>query len=205
MLTRTIALGGATLVAAFLIAPSSARAETWELDQTHTQIGFSVKHLMVTNVRGHFKKFDGKIELDEKDPTKSTVVVNVDTRSIDTNEEKRDAHLRAPDFFDADKFPAMTFKSTKVQKVGKDKYKVIGDLTIRGTTKPVVLLVEGPTKPLKDPWGGTRSGLTATGTINRKDFGLTYNTVLEAGGVAVGEDVKLQIEAELIKKPNTPS
>jgi polyisoprenoid-binding protein YceI len=198
-----MALAGATL--ALLMAPTAARADTWELDQTHTQIGFSVKHLMVTNVRGHFKKFDGKIELDEKDPTKSTVVVNIDTRSIDTNEEKRDAHLRNADFFDSDKFPAMTFKSTKVQKLGKNKYKVIGDLTIRGTTKPVVLTVEGPTKPLKDPWGGTRSGLTATGTINRKDFGLTWNTVLEAGGVAVGEEVKLQIEAELIQKPNTQS
>jgi polyisoprenoid-binding protein YceI len=196
-----LSITGAAALALTVAAPSIARADTWDIDQSHSHVAFSIKHMMVSNVKGSFEKFAGTVELDEKDPTKSTVAVEIDTASIRTADEKRDAHLKSADFFDSEKYPKMTFKSTKVQKLGKDKLKVTGDLTIKDVTKPVVLTVEGPAKPVKDPWGGTRSALTATGAIKRKDFNLTWNKALETGGVVVGDDVKLELEVELLKKP----
>lgn len=189
----------AALGLALLSVPAAASATTWEVDASHSRLGFSVRHLMVTNTRGHFKKWTGVIEIDDKDPTKSKVAIDVDVASIDTDDEKRDEHLRAPDFFDAAKFPKMTFKSTKIVKGGKG-YKVTGDLTIKDVTKSVVLEIEGPAKAVKDPWGNEKSGAAVTGVINREDFGLKWNAPLETGGVAVGKDVKLEIEVELLKK-----
>jgi polyisoprenoid-binding protein YceI len=196
---RTFQLG--SILALGLVAlPKIAGATTWELDPSHTHVGFNIKHLMISDVHGDFKKFSGTIEMDDKDPSKSVVDVSIDIDSVSTGDEKRDAHLKSPDFFDSAKFPKMTFKSTKVTKAGKDKYKVIGDLTIRDVTKPCELTVTGPAKPVKDPWGGTRTAANAVGKIKRKDFGITWNKSLDGGGVVVGEEVNLEIAAELMQK-----
>ncbi|MEI6305613.1 MAG: YceI family protein [Deltaproteobacteria bacterium] len=191
-----------TTVAAFiaLALPTFALATSWSIDSDHSNVGFKVRHLMVSNVKGSFDKFTGTINIDDKDITKSKVEVNIDTNSVNTNVQKRDDHLRGADFFDVAKFPAMTFVSKKVAKAGKDKLKVTGDLTLHGVTKEVVLDVEGPSGEIKDPRGNIRKGATATAKINRKEFGLTYNSVLETGGVAVGEEVTITLEIEMIKK-----
>lgn len=192
---RALTLSGILSVA--IATPAVAQASTWTLDKAHSEVGFSVKHLMVSNVRGRFTKFDGKIELNEKDVTKSVVNVDIDVGSIDTGNEKRDNHLRSADFFNAAKFPTMSFKSTKVEKAGANKLKVRGNLTLHGVTKPVVLEVEGPTGEITDPWGNKKRGASASTTISRKDFGLKWNKVTEAGGVVVGDDVKITLEIEL--------
>jgi polyisoprenoid-binding protein YceI len=186
-----------TIVA--LSLPVLAGAATWNIDSDHSDIGFKVRHLMVSNVKGSFEKKSGVVTIDEKDITKSKVSVSIDTASVNTNVAKRDDHLRGPDFFDVAKFPTMTFVSKKVAKAGKGKLKVTGDLTLHGITKEVVLDVDGLTKESKDPWGNTKSGTVASTKINRKDFGLVYNAVLETGGVAVGEEVAITLEIELIK------
>jgi len=183
-----------------LSLPAFAFATTWTIDPDHSNVGFKVRHLMVSNVKGSFEKQTGTVEIDDKDITKSKVEVSIDTNSINTNVAKRDEHLRSADFFDVAKYPAMTFVSKKVAKAGKDKLKVTGDLTLHGITKTVVLDVEGPSKESKDPWGNFRKGATATTKINRKDFGLVYNAALETGGVAVGEEVTITLEIEMIKK-----
>jgi polyisoprenoid-binding protein YceI len=183
-----------------LAAPAAALAEatTWNLDAAHLHPSFSVRHLVISNVRGEFTKSTGVVTLDEKDLTKSSVQATIEAASVDTGVGDRDKHLRSPDFFDVEKFPTITFKSTKVEKAGKDKLKVTGDLTIKGVTKPVVLAVEGPTGEIKDPWGNTRRGFSASTKINRKDFGLTWSKTIEAGPV-VGDEVKIELEGELIK------
>jgi polyisoprenoid-binding protein YceI len=186
-----------TIVA--LSLPVLASAATWNIDPDHSSVGFKVRHLMVSNVRGSFDKHTGVVDINEKDITKSKVQVTIDTASINTNVQKRDEHLRSPDFFDVAKYPTMTFVSKKVAKDGKGKLKVTGDLTLHGITKEVVLNVEGPTKESKDPWGNIRSGATASTKINRKDFGLVWNAALETGGVAVGEEVAINLEIEMIK------
>jgi polyisoprenoid-binding protein YceI len=188
----------ATMIA--LSVPAMALASTWNLDPDHSNVGFKVRHLMVSNVKGNFDKFSGTINIDDKDITKSTVQVSIDTSSINTNVQKRDEHLKSPDFFDVAKYPTMTFVSKKVAKAGKDKLKVTGYLTLHGVTKEVVLEVEGPSADSKDPWGNIRKGATATAKINRKDFGLVWNKALETGGVAVGEEVTIVLEAEMIRK-----
>ena len=185
--------------AAWLLFAQPALASNWDLDASHSQVGFSVRHMMVSNTRGKFSKVTGTLALDDKDITKSVVNVDIETASIDTDDQKRDDHLRNEDFFDVKKFPKMTFKSKKVEKSG-DKLLVTGDLTIKGTTKPVVLTVESFTPEVKDPWGGVRKGATATAKINRKDFGLTWNKALEAGGLAVGEEISIQLDLEFVKK-----
>jgi polyisoprenoid-binding protein YceI len=182
-----------TLVA----AASSASAGTWQVDPAHSAAQFSVKHLMVSTVRGQFQKMSGTVDLDESDMTKSKIHLTIDPSSIDTREPKRDAHLKSPDFFDVEKFPTMTFESTAVTKSGDGTYDVTGDLTMHGITHPVTLKVDGPTDAIKNPWGKSVRGVTATGTIQRKDWGLTWNKALEAGGMLVGDDVKLTIDAEL--------
>jgi polyisoprenoid-binding protein YceI len=183
-----------------LALPTFAFASTWTIDQDHSNIGFKVKHLMISNVKGNFDKHSGTVEINDKDITKSKVEVSIDTNSINTNVQKRDEHLRSADFFDVTKYPAMTFVSKKVAKAGKDKLKVTGDLTLHGITKEVVLDVEGPTKESKDPWGNIRKGATATTKINRKDFGLAWNKALETGGVVVGDEILITLEIEMIKK-----
>lgn len=183
-----------------LSIPALTLASTWIIDPEHSDVGFKVRHLMVSNVKGNFGKHTGTVEINDHDITKSKVVVSIDTNSINTNVPKRDEHLRSADFFDVAKFPTMTFVSTKVVKTGKDKLKVTGDLTLHGVTKKVLLDIEGLSTESKDPWGNIRRGATATTKINRKDFGLVWNKVLETGGIAVGEEVTITLEIEMIKK-----
>ncbi len=193
------------LAVSFLVlSPALAQASTWEIDPAHSTVEFSVRHMMVTTVKGQFQKVKGAVELDEKDPTKSSVEVSVETASIDTREAKRDAHLKSPDFFDAAKFPAITFKSTKIEKAGKGRLKLTGDLTMHGVTKPVVLTVDGPSASIKDPLGRTVRGVMATGKLDRKDWGMTWNKALDTGGMVVSDEVKLEINAELAEKAATP-
>jgi polyisoprenoid-binding protein YceI len=189
------------LAASFLLlSPALARASTWDIDPAHSTVEFSVRHMMVTTVKGQFQQVKGTVELDDKDATKSTVEVSIETASIDTREAKRDAHLKSPDFFDAAKFPALTFKSTKIEKAAKSKFKVTGDLTMHGVTKTVVLTVEGPSAAIKDPYGRTVRGVMATGKLDRKDWGMTWNKALDAGGMVVSDEVKLEINAELAER-----
>jgi polyisoprenoid-binding protein YceI len=154
---------------------------------------------MVSKVHGRFQKWGGSLVLDEEDITKSRVDVTIDAASVDTKEEKRDAHLRSADFFDADKFPQLTFKSTAVKKVSDEEIEVTGDLTIRGETKPITLKVE-TNGQVKDPWGGTRTGFSAKASISRKEFGLHWNALLETGGVVVGDKIEITLEIEAVKK-----
>jgi polyisoprenoid-binding protein YceI len=186
--------------AALLFAiPATGFASTWNIDADHSNIGFKVRHLMVSNVKGSFGKVQGVVVVDDKDITKSRVSATIDTTSIDTGVAKRDAHLRSADFLEVEKFPTMTFVSTKVARDGADKLKVTGDLTLHGVTRSVVLDVEGPSGEIKDPMGNIRRGASASTKINRKDFGLNWNKAIEAGGVAVGDEVAISIEVELIK------
>jgi polyisoprenoid-binding protein YceI len=184
-----------SLALAVAVLPTlTLAADAWKIDGSHTQAGFSVKHFMISTVRGDFDKTEGKVMLDEADITKSTVEATIDMASVSTRDEKRDAHLKNADFFDVAKFPKMTFKSTKVEKAGEG-LKVTGDLTMKGVTKPVVLDVVGPTKEIKDPWGNTRRGLSATTKLNRKDFGVSYGP-----DAVVSDSVTVTIEAELVKE-----
>ncbi len=192
---RNLAL--TAIAAAALTAPANVAASEWTVDQAHSEMGFKVKHMMVSNVRGRFTSFEGKLKLDDKDIRRSSVEVVIDVGSIDTGNAKRDGHLKSPDFFDAESHPKMTFKSTKVRRAGDGKLKVTGNLTIRGTTKQVVLEVEGPTGVVVDPWGQKKRGVSATTKISRKAFGLTWNKVTEAGGVVVGDEVTITLEIEL--------
>jgi polyisoprenoid-binding protein YceI len=193
--SKVLALAAMSLLA----IPATASAATWDIDPAHSTIEFSVKHMMVSTVKGLFEKVKGTIELDEKDVTKSTVEVTIDLTSVNTHEPKRDGHLKSPDFFDVAKYPTATFKSTKVQKAGK-KLKVTGDLTLHGVTKPVVLDVEGPSAASKTPFGTTVRGVHATGKVDRKDFEIGWNKVLDNGGVLVGNEVTLEFNAELTEK-----
>lgn len=195
---KKIILSISTIIA--LALPAFAFASTWTIDPDHSNIGFKVKHLMVSNVKGSFDKHTGTIEINDKDITKSKVEVSIDTNSINTNVQKRDEHLRSADFFDVAKYPTMTFVSKKVAKAGKDRLKVTGDLTLHGVTRQVVLDVDPLSKESKDPWGNIRRGTTATTKIDRKDFGLTWNKALETGGVLVGEEITINLEIEMIKK-----
>jgi len=174
-------------------------ATTWDFDLSHSSVNFHVRHLMVSKVHGTFHKWGGSLVLDDQDITKSKVDVTIEATSIDTKEEKRDGHLRSADFFDVEKFPQLTFKSTAVKKVSDEELEVTGDLTIRGETKSVVLKVENNGQ-VKDPWGGTRTGFSAKTSVSRKEFGLHWNAVLEAGGVVVGDKIEINLEIEAIKK-----
>jgi polyisoprenoid-binding protein YceI len=194
----------ATTVSLFVLSPALALASTWDIDPVHSTVEFSVRHMMVTTVKGHFSKIKGSVDLDEKDATKSSVDVIVETGSIDTHEQKRDAHLKSADFFDAAKFPAISFKSTKVEKAGKGKLKVTGDLTMHGVTKPLVLTVEGPSAAINDPYGRTVRGVMATGKLDRKDWGMTWNKALDSGGMVVSDEIKVEINAELAERAATP-
>lgn len=190
-----------SLLAVIAVAlPGSAFAADYVIDPSHTSVGFTVRHLMVTKVRGSFEKVSGTVKYDPNEPEKIVIDATIDAASINTREAKRDEHLRSPDFFDVAKHPTLTFKSKKAKVLGKGKLEVIGDLTIRGVTKEVTLQVEGLDQEIKDPWGNVRRGATATTRINRKDFGLAWNQVLETGGVMVGEDVDIQIDVQLIRQ-----
>jgi polyisoprenoid-binding protein YceI len=188
----------ATLVA-ILAVPSPAAVTTWQIDPAHTAAGFSVKHMMISTVRGQFKGVTGTVNWDDQDISKSSVDVTIDANTVDTGEPKRDADLKSANFFDVAHYPTITFKSVKIEKISAAKMKVTGDLTIRGITKPAVLDVEGPSGAIKDPYGNTRVALNATTTINRMDYGVKWNAKLD-GGVVVGDDVNINIDLEMIKK-----
>ena len=172
---------------------------TWNIDPVHTVAEFKVRHMMITNVKGHFTGVTGVLTLDEQDITKSHVEASIDAASINTREADRDTHLKSADFLDVEKFPKLTFTSTRVTRAGEGELQVEGDLTIHGVTRNVAFTVEGPTQPGKDPWGNTRIGFTATTKINRKDFGLTWNTTLETGGILVGDEVTITFDVQAIK------
>jgi polyisoprenoid-binding protein YceI len=188
------------IAAMALFVPQLGSAAVWSIDPEHSTVQFKVRHLMVSNVKGNFEKFSGSVDIDEKDITRSRVQVTIDAASIDTRVVKRDEHLRSADFLDAARFPTLSFISKRVERAGADRLKVAGVLTIRGVSRDVVLDVEGPSGAVKDPWGNTKSGASASTTINRKDFGLTWNKALETGGVVVGDEVLINIEVELQRK-----
>jgi polyisoprenoid-binding protein YceI len=172
---------------------------TWNIDPAHATAEFKVKHMMISNVKGHFGKISGKLLLDEEKVTNSRVEAVIDATSLETRELQRDAHLKSADFFDVEKFPTLGFQSTRIRVVEDGELSVEGELTIHGVTRKVTFTVEGPTPQTKDPWGNTRLGISATTKINRKDFGLTWNAALETGGILVGEDVAITLEVEFIK------
>ena len=186
-------------------ASQGTKTTEWNIDPTHSAAHFSVRHLMISNVRGEFSKLSGSVVLDPADLTRSNVEVNLETSSINTREPQRDEHLRSADFFDVANHPSITFRSKRITASGPEQFKLAGDLTIRGVSKEVTFDVEGPTPAIKDPWGNMRSGVSATAKINRKDFGLVWNAVIESGGVAVGDQVSITIEAELVQKPLAPT
>jgi polyisoprenoid-binding protein YceI len=172
---------------------------TWNIDPAHTAAEFKVKHMMIANVKGHFSRVSGVLIRDESDPANDHVEATIEAASIETRNEQRDGHLKSADFFHVEKFPTLHFKSTGINVVGEGELSVEGDLTIRGVTHKVRFAVEGPTPPAKDPWGNTRIGLSASTKINRKDFGLTWNTALETGGILVGDDITITLDAQFVK------
>jgi polyisoprenoid-binding protein YceI len=182
-----------------IIEPPSATITTWNLDPVHSVAEFKVKHMMISNVKGQFTRIKGVLNLDETDVTNSRVEASIEAASINTRDEQRDAHLKSADFFDVEKFPALSFKSTRVTRVADGELAVAGDLTIHGVTRNMVFNVEGPTAAAKDPWGNIRRGLSATAKINRKDFGLTWNSALEAGGLLVGDEITITLELQFVK------
>jgi len=175
-----------------------SQATTYNIDPAHSHAGFKVRHLMVANVRGEFSKVTGTVVFDREHPENSSIKASIDATTIHTRDEQRDTHLKSADFLDVAKFPTIDFISTEISGSG-DEWKVTGDLTIHGETREVVLEVEGPAPETKDPWGSTRTGASASTKINRKDFGLTWNVALEAGGVLVGEEIAITLELELIR------
>ncbi|MBK8833597.1 MAG: YceI family protein [Anaerolineae bacterium] len=172
---------------------------SWMIDPSHTRVQFSTRHMMIATVRGEFKEFGGTVEFDEAKPEATKVAVEIKTGSVDSKDAKRDGHLVSPDFFDAAKFPVMSFKSKRVENVKGERAKLIGDLTIKDVTHEVALDVEFHGLA-KAPWGTTNAGFEAKGKLNRKDFGLVWNVALETGGVLVGEDVNITIDAEIVKQ-----
>ena len=169
----------------------------WVIDPTHSELTFKVKHLMISNVKGEFKTFQANI--DGEDFTKSTISAIIDASSLSTNNNDRDTHLKSPDFFEIEKYPEITFVSTSIKKVDDDEFKLVGDLTIKGTTKEITLDTEFGGF-MKDPYGNEKSGFSINGKLNRKDFGLNWNAALEAGGVMVGNEIKINAEVQFIKQ-----
>ena len=188
----------ATLLAA-VPALALAAPTAWNVDPSHSQVGFAVKHLVISNVRGEFKSYQGKIALDEADLARSSVEATIDVNTIDTRVPDRDTHLKSPDFLDVARYPEITFKAERSERLAPERLSVSGVLTIRGVARPVVLDVEYAGRT-KDPWGHERAGFTAKTSIDRKDFGLTWNQLLETGGVVVGDRVDIEIEVEAVKQ-----
>lgn len=181
------------------IAPSFAELKEWRVDSAHSYVGFKVRHMMVSWVRGQFSDIKGTVRFDPEDPSKTQVEVEIEANSITTANERRDKHLRSADFFDVENHPTIRFVSKRVEGTPQTGLKLVGDLTMHGVTKEVTLEVEGPAPAVADGRGGEKSGVSASGKINRSDFGLTWNRALEAGGVTVGDEVTLEIEAELAR------
>jgi polyisoprenoid-binding protein YceI len=186
------------LIMTTLTAPQTSTT-TWNIDPAHTVAEFKVKHMMISNVKGQFHKVTGGLTLDQSNLANSRVEAVIEAASLETRDAQRNGHLKSADFLDVEKFPTLSFKSTRVSVVGDGELAVEGDLSIRGVTRKVSFSVEGPTPPAKDPWGNTRIGLSATTKINRKDFGLTWNAALETGGILVGEEVTITLDVEFLK------
>lgn len=180
-------------------ATTTSGLSTWKIDPAHSSAEFKVKHMMISNVKGKFHGISGVLTLNEADVTKSRVESSIDLSSLTTGDEQRDGHLKSPDFFEVEKYPKMTFKSTEVRKTGATEFAVVGELNLHGVTRNVSFAVEELSAPGKDPYGNVRLGLEATTRINRKDFGLTWNAALETGGVLVGEDVQITLDIQFIK------
>ena len=175
---------------------------SWKIDPAHSQVTFSVRHMMISNVSGRFEKFTGMVDFNEKDVARSSVEVQIDPSTINTREPQRDAHLKSPDFLNIEKFPSITFKSKKIELVDSNHGRVIGDLTIRDITHEVVLDVEYA-GTAKSPYGTVNAGFSASTKINRKEWNLTWNVALETGGVLVGDEIKVNIELEIVRQPET--
>jgi len=182
-----------------LVLSAAAQTSTWNIDPNHSTAQFTVRHLAISNVSGAFTKVTGNVVLNEKDITQSQVNATIDASSVDTRVPNRDQDLRSPNFLDVEKYPTLEFKSKRVVKNG-DKLQLVGDLTLHGTTREGTLDVDGPTPELADPWGNLRRGFSATTTINRKDFGVVWNNTLKTGEAVVGDNVKIQIDVEIVKK-----
>lgn len=180
-------------------AATTPALTTWSIDPAHSHVEFAVKHMMISTVKGRFAVVRGTVRTDEANPANSDVNIEIDVDSIDTREAQRDAHLKSADFFDIEKFPKITFKSTRITDVSGDNFKLTGDLSIHGVTRPITLDVTSEGRG-KDPWGGERAGFSATGKIKRSEFGLTWNQVLEAGGILVGDDIKINLDVEVVKQ-----
>jgi polyisoprenoid-binding protein YceI len=193
---RTLALAAVVVLSLCRIAG----AETWVLDPAHTVSGFTVRHMMISNVTGVFESTKGTIEYTPGDPKSVKADIVIETKTVNTRIEKRDNDLRSDNFFDAQKFPTITFKSKRVDNVRADGFDLIGDLTIHGVTREVVLKVGGPAAPIKDPQGNRRVGANASTTVNRKDYGLVWHRAIEGGGVVVGDEVKINLDIEAIEK-----
>ena len=197
---RNVLRSAVGVLALALVLPVSARAETWVIDPAHTVSGFTVKHLMIANVTGVFELTRGTIEYRPGDPGSVKADITIEAKSVNTRIGRRDDDLRSDNFFSAEKFPTLAFRSKRVQNVRAEGFDLVGDLTIRDVTREVVLKVDGPTAPIKDPQGNRRVGATASTTINRKDFGIMWNRTIEAGGVVVGDEVKINLEVEAVEK-----
>lgn len=184
---------------AVLESVSRPAVTSWKIDPTHSHVEFAVRHLMIATVKGRFTDITGTVKSDDADLEKGEVDITIGVASIDTREPQRDAHLRSGDFFDAERFPHITFRSRRIEGAGKGDFRLVGDLTIHGVTREVALDVASEGR-VKDPWGGERAGFTATTKIKRSEFGLTWNQALETGGVVVGDEVKISIDAELVRQ-----
>lgn len=180
------------------VQPATAQT-TWTIDPVHSSVEFSVRHLMITTVKGRFTDVQGTVTLDEANPAAAAAEIRIQAASIDTREAQRDAHLKSADFFDVETFPLLTFRSTAVDGIRKDGFTLVGDLTIHGVTREVALDVSSEGRA-KDPWGGERAGYVATTKIKRSDFGLTWNQLLETGGLAVSDEVKISLDVQVVKK-----
>lgn len=173
---------------------------TFQIDPSHSSVNFSIKHMMIAKVHGAFEKVSGQLTYDSQNPESSSIEANIEAASINTREPARDTHLKSGDFFDVEKFPQISFRSTRVQVKDEGALLVTGELSIHGVSKSVVLEVEGPSEELKDPWGNVKMGISATTRIKRKDFGLNWNAALEAGGVLVGDDVNITLDIQFVKQ-----
>jgi polyisoprenoid-binding protein YceI len=181
------------------MSTTAASTTTWNIDPVHSVAEFKVRHMMISNVKGQFTGISGVLNLNEDDVTKSSVEATIDAASINTRDAQRDGHLKSADFFDVEKFPALAFKSTHVARTADGELTIDGELSIHGVTRKVTFAVEGPSAPAKDPWGNTRIGLSATTKINRKDFGLVWNSSLETGGVLLGDEITITLDVQFVK------
>jgi polyisoprenoid-binding protein YceI len=191
----------AVVLVGLAVAPSLAATKTWQIDPAHAAAHFSVRHLMVSNVKGEFTRISGAVNWDDSDVSKSSVEAGIDTGTINTGNADRDKDLRSDRFLNVEKFSKMTFRSKSIKQSANGKLEMTGDLTIRGITHEVTFEVDGPTAPVKDPWGNLRAGVSATAKINRQSFDVKWNAAMDGGGVVVGDEVAITLDLELIRKP----